>query len=171
MKQGFTLIEVLVVILIIGLLFAMALPHYGKAAERVRMTEAVEMLDSITHAQRRKQMQVSTYMTDFRTLDVSPKGATGQVFYTRGNPVTGANCNGFEIELAPNGNLNQVEAIRVASNGSLEYEYGLRREYLHDNTTCMGLNEAGKALCADFCGIDTPSAECCSNGASGACNG
>ena len=74
---GFTLIELLVVVLIIGILAAMALPQYFKAVERSRMTEAVTLMDSVVKAQRRKWMQKNRYVLDFRSLDVSPKGATG----------------------------------------------------------------------------------------------
>lgn len=169
MKKGFTLIELLVVVLIIGILVAIALPNYGRAAERTRLTEALELLNSISHAERRKQMQTSKYMTDYGTLDVSPKGAVGSVYYTRGNPVTGENCNGFEITLGANGNDGQIEAVRYAPNRSLEFQYSLRRWYDHDNTTCVGQNYAGKALCADVCGIETAVEECCMDGTIGAC--
>ena len=46
-KQGFTLIEILVVVLIIGILSAIALPQYESAVEKSRMSEALINLKAI----------------------------------------------------------------------------------------------------------------------------
>ena len=172
---GFTLIELLVVVLIIGILAAMALPQYFKAVERSRMTEAVTLMDSVAKAQRRKFMQTNRYADDFRGLDVSPKGATGRMYFTKGDPVTGAGGNGFRIILSINdgfrdGHMNAVRMVDGnRSSPSLQYQYVLERHYQSDNVTCIGNNQAGRELCADFCGIDTPRSLCCDNGTSSAC--
>ena len=158
---GFTLIELLVVVLIIGILAAMALPQYFKAVERSRMAEAITIMDSIVKAQRRKFMQTNHYATKFEGLDVSPKGATGRTYFTKGDPTTGAGGNGFEITiLRPSFEFGYVRVERMfngrASDASLQYQYVLHRYYQNDNVTCYGNNQAGRELCADFCGIDTP---------------
>ena len=171
---GFTLIELLVVVLIIGILAAMALPQYFKAVERSRMTEAVTLMDSIVKSQRRKFMQTNRYAENFEGLDVSPKGARGAEYHTKGDPVTGVGGNGFMIVLM-GGNFRSayVMAFRMfnrrTNDASLQYQYRLYRYYQGDNVTCESLNPAGEELCADFCGIDTPSFVCCDNGTSGMC--
>ena len=172
---GFTLIELLVVVLIIGILAAMAMPQYFKAVERSRMTEAVTLMDSIAKAQRRKFLQTNHYARNFKGLDVSPKGATGRSYYTKGDPQTGAGGNGFEIYLAMSDfTASGVLASRMVDGNerhpSLQYQYALLREYQGDNVYCWGSNQAGRELCADFCGIDTPvSGYCCNNGTSEIC--
>ena len=175
---GFTLIELLVVVLIIGILAAMAMPQYFKAVERSRMTEAVTLIDSVAKAQRRKFMQTNRYAETFEGLDVSPKGATGADYYTKGDPRTGEGGNGFLISFAiafGTGRfaLSRVSASRMINGDtehpSLQYEYVLFRNFQSDNISCRGYNAAGKELCADFCGIDTPVYECCDNGTSTAC--
>ena len=171
---GFTLIELLVVVLIIGILAAMAMPQYFKAVERSRMTEAVTLMDSVVKAQRRKFMQTNDYAYDFRGLDVSPKGAGWGPYFTKGDPRTGRGGNGFKIEMLL---FNFTDSFLIASrmvdgntsHPSLQYRYELHRYFQGDNVTCGGENQAGRELCADFCGIDTPVLECCNNGTSTAC--
>ena len=171
-KKGFTLIELLVVVLILGILAAMAMPQYFKAVERSRMSEAVSLLSSIASAQQRKYLQINNYSAKYKGLDVVPQGEFNDddtIFYTKGS--TG---NGFEVELAGTTyTAGQATATRAANGSSsdtgLNYQYSLSRYYASNDTTCTGGNNNGKALCADFCGIDTPETSCCSDGTKSAC--
>ncbi len=166
---GFTLIELLVVVLIIGILAAMALPEYSKAVERSRMAEAVTLMDSVVKSQRRKYMQTNRYAEDFRGLDVSPKGASGRTYFTDGDPENyGAGGNGFSITLQ---GVDYVQASRRFDGNmyspSLRYQYSLIRYYHGDNVMCRSNSLVGQELCADFCGIDSPTTYCCNNGTIG----
>lgn len=166
-KKGFTLIELLVVVLIIGILAAMAMPQYFKAVERSRMTEADTLLGSIAQAQRRKFLQTNRFATDYRGLDVSPKGSTGALYYTKGNPTTGAGGNGFGVSLSGTAfDAGIATATRYADGATLQYAYSLSRYYQGDGVTCTAdsATSAGAELCADFCGIDAPVAACCNVG-------
>ena len=174
-NKGFTLIELLVVVLILGILAAMAMPQYFKAVERSRMTEAVTLLSNIASAQQRKYLQINAYAKDYRGLDVAPAGATGSVYYTKGTVTTGAGGNGFGVTLSSTNAYTTGfatatrEAGGVPTDAGLNYQYNLVRYYASDLTTCNGTNTNGQALCADFCGIDTPTGSCCSDGSSSAC--
>ncbi len=174
--KGFTLIELLVVVLIIGILAAMAMPQYFKAVERSRMSEAVTLLANIAQAQQRKYLQINKYALQYTGLDVAPKGASGNMYYTKGCATTGANGNGFRVDLAGDSyTAGSATATRVANaddTTGLQYRYILRRYYASNLTSCEGKNDNGAALCADFCGIDSLAKDtpCCSNGQSSACD-
>ena len=174
-NKGFTLIELLVVVLILGILAAMAMPQYFKAVERSRMTEAVTLLSNIASAQQRKYLQINQYAKDYRGLDVAPAGATGAVYYTKGDVTKGTKGNGFGVTLSTtNAYTTGFATASREANGSttdagLNYQYNLVRYYASDLTTCNGGNANGQALCADFCGIDTPKASCCSDGTEDTC--
>ena len=187
-NKGFTLIELLVVVLIIGILAAMALPQYFKAVERSRMSEAVTLLSNIAQAQQRKYLQINKYATTYNGLDVAPKGATQDSFHTKGG-TNAAPGNGFVVTLegtaANYGGANGGHAVaRRESSSTLQYAYTLTRFYASDLVQCDAGVTAGPAsstayasstdaykngmeLCADFCGIDTPVASCCSDDAGG----
>jgi len=167
-KKGFTLIELLVVVLIIGILAAMALPQYFKAVERSRMSEAVMILGNIAQAQQRKYLQINKYAAKYSGLDVAPKGAgSSSEYYTKG-----ASGNGFKITISGTSSygLGIASASRTSGSGAaLQYKYRLSRYYASDLVTCYGDNDNGKALCADFCGMDDPQTTCCSDGKTSAC--
>lgn len=169
--KGFTLIEILVVVLIIGILAALAMPEYIKAVERSRLTEVVTLLDSIAKAQQRKYMQTSRFINNFAGMDVAPESATGSLFYTKGDPATGTNGNGFAISLHSGNSYltGYAQADRHRDGANLVYQYTVTRLYGSANTTCSSNTTKGQGLCADFCGIDSGVAACCSNGTPSAC--
>ena len=70
-KSGFTLIEVLVVVLIIGILTSVALPQYEKAVEKSRAAKAVSALRTIWNAQRVYYDTYGVYANDISKLDVN----------------------------------------------------------------------------------------------------
>ena len=48
MQKGFTLVELLIVVVIVGVMVAIALPQYKRATERGRMMEGIANLRAVT---------------------------------------------------------------------------------------------------------------------------
>ena len=69
-SKGFTLMEVLVVVVIIGAIAGFALPSYSTHVERVRATEGVQLLTSLLAAQERYRIENSAYATAMANLDI-----------------------------------------------------------------------------------------------------
>jgi prepilin-type N-terminal cleavage/methylation domain-containing protein len=71
MKKGFTLIELIIVIIIIGILASLGFTQYGKTIEKGRTAEAKAVLGALRTAETTYNQQNSTYTTSLDSLDVA----------------------------------------------------------------------------------------------------
>lgn len=111
-QGGFTLVELMIVVIIVGILAAVAIPMYQGATERAKASEAVAALGTIRGAMRVYYAEHGTYVnanftdgaqvTNGSVLDVSDTDLLGRYFSSEcytfdGVPTAAAysiECNG-----------------------------------------------------------------------------
>ena len=76
-RKGFTLIELIIVVIIVGVLASIALPQYTAFVERARSTEAINTMGAVKKAQEA-----------FRMENVNANYATNATFNTGGLGIT-----------------------------------------------------------------------------------
>lgn len=73
-KKGFTLLEILIVILIVGVLAAIAIPQYQIAVRKTEFATLQPVVDAILDAENRYFLAQGTF-TDILNLDIDLPGA------------------------------------------------------------------------------------------------
>src|SRR3972149_2266270 len=69
-RKGFTLVELAVVIVIIGVLAAFGVPRFLKSVERSKASEAFSYLAAVRSAQERSQARNGSYCDTITDLDI-----------------------------------------------------------------------------------------------------
>jgi len=109
-RKGFTLVELAVVIVIIGVLAAFGVPKFLNSVEKSKAAESFNYLSAIQSAQERYIAQNGTYATTVAALDITMPAP--QYF---DNPTT--------ITTTPSGAGTPAWTLTLTRNGSSSYAY------------------------------------------------
>jgi prepilin-type N-terminal cleavage/methylation domain-containing protein len=89
-EQGFTLVELAVVVVIIGVLAAFAVPRFLSSVERSKAAEAFNFLSSVQAAQERYHARQGTYAGLLTDLDIK---MTAPKYFTAGVIAAGSTAS------------------------------------------------------------------------------
>lgn len=128
-SKGFTLIEILVAVLIVGILAAVAVPTYQKAVEKSKTTAPLSNLGAIAKAQKVKKLESLHYTDKVEELDISlPDEATGE-------KATGSTFEGKDFTYTVYGD-DEEAAIAKRKNVDEDKEYTLSVDYATGELFC-----------------------------------
>ncbi len=91
-RSGFTLLEIIIVIIIVGVLASLALPRFFSTVEYSRATEGLGGLQSLRGAMERCYLQTTDYTkcSTLADLDVGNPGTATNAHFTYANPTVAA---------------------------------------------------------------------------------
>jgi prepilin-type N-terminal cleavage/methylation domain-containing protein len=117
-KQGFTLIELMIVVVIIGILAALAIPRFTNASARAKEKEADGILKQIYTLQQTYYANNGTYADDFTALEAVGWEDPGTLKHFTmpadpGLPATMATCTGKGY------NNREIDENGVIDNGAV----------------------------------------------------
>jgi type IV pilus assembly protein PilA len=122
-ERGFTLLEILIVIVILGILAALAVPVYNAVREKAVRQEAYQQLGVVHEMQQRYYAANDTYTNSFTNLTFDPNttaaGVTNHFDYTlTSGSATTYQCDAVrDTTVAPSGAT--AYRVRIIQTGAI----------------------------------------------------
>ena len=124
--KGFSLIELLIAVAIVGILAAIAYPSYVDQVRKSRRTEAQDLMMDIAQREERYYAQALTYTNDLTVLNYSVASnlPTENGYYQVS--VTSASATNYTIEATPQGDQanDLIQGFRIDATGKKEAKIG-----------------------------------------------
>ena len=115
-ESGFTLVELMVVVAIIGLLSAVAIPNFQKYQARAKTAEAKLQLSAIYTAEASFFADYNLYHNCLQYMGYDPREESASRYFTTGFPLTPA-INGAAYTSAINSGINTATCLAAGTPG------------------------------------------------------
>ena len=114
--KGFTLLELLIVVVILAILAGLALPQYLRTVARARESEGWTNLASVRSAELRYYAEYSAYTSNVATLDITVDTVSPTRLFTYTTPIAGGGAT-FTGTATPRTNCNLCRTLSVDNTG------------------------------------------------------
>lgn len=154
MNRGFSLIEMLIVGVIIGVLVTLAFPEYRKAVEKSRVAEAITMLGNIMKGEQVHYLDTGEFTSNLRELLIDVPGmAQGD------EAVSSVDTSYYTVAMVDNGARATAHRKGNANMGPsvtfvIEPSTGEIKRYCNDSSStiklCEGLRQGAEWESAEY---------------------
>ena len=170
-NKAFTLIEILVVVLIIGILAAIAVPKYQRAVDKSKYSSMINMARGFADAEERFYLANGRYTTDWDELDLAlPDKENLPTMAGEGNRLF---IDAFGFKLDPGDFMSAIYFdgnYRVASY-TIYYRNGARKNLDVRCVTYAARKKRGEAICTGIGGtLVSQNKNCGDTGRATICN-
>ncbi|MBF0435562.1 MAG: prepilin-type N-terminal cleavage/methylation domain-containing protein [Magnetococcales bacterium] len=123
-SQGFTLVELMVVVTIISLLVAFALPSYSSSVRKSRRSDAQQLMVNMANRQEQYLMDALSYTSSLTTLNFSADSwtctasACSNSYYSVAVAASSGPPPSYTITATPSGSQLQDGTLTLSSTGA-----------------------------------------------------
>ena len=118
-RCGFTLVEIMITVVIIGVIAVLAIPRYTNSVERTRASDGVQILRTLFEAQELYFVEHNFYTDDSEALEIDPNEIFSQYFDSIKISSVADNLAEVTRKGSPTYTLSiDIEAVISCSNGT-----------------------------------------------------